>query len=154
MLKSLWRNYHFAGYRRQLLLITFRRLKFSGKFHQSKKPYSSNFRDWKQYGNILICFSEICFWSALAHVSNPSLAKILQQQSLFKGPNILASSIVLIISKVVPIMKCTCTVFIDNFRNISTNSSIQVSVCRGSYDGYMKHKRNNPTCDPWDSQGN
>ena len=55
--------------------------------------------------------------------------------------------------KVVPISKCTCTVFIDNFRNISTNSSIQVSICR-SYDGYVKHKRNNPTCDPWDSQGN
>ena len=27
-------------------------------------------------------------------------------------------------SKVVQIIKCTCTVFIDNFRNISTNSSI------------------------------
>ena len=26
--------------------------------------------------------------------------------------------------KVVPIIKCTCTVFIDNFRNISTSSSI------------------------------
>ena len=24
----------------------------------------------------------------------------------------------------------------------------------GSYDGYVKHKRNNPMCDPWDSQGN
>ena len=24
---------------------------------------------------------------------------------------------------------------------------------RGSYDGYFKHKRNNQTCDPWDSQG-
>ena len=56
--------------------------------------------------------------------------------------------------KVVQIIKCTCTVFIDNFRNISTNSSIQVSVCRGSYEGYVKHKRNDPMCDPWDSQGN
>ena len=27
-------------------------------------------------------------------------------------------------TKVVQIIKCTCTVFIDNFRNISTNSSI------------------------------
>ena len=27
-------------------------------------------------------------------------------------------------SKVVQIIKCTCTVFIDNFRNVSTNSSI------------------------------
>ena len=27
-------------------------------------------------------------------------------------------------SKVFPIIKCTCTVFIDNFRNISTNSSL------------------------------
>ena len=27
-------------------------------------------------------------------------------------------------SKVVQIIKCTCTVFVDNFRNISTNSSI------------------------------
>ena len=26
--------------------------------------------------------------------------------------------------KVVQIIKCTCTVFIDNFRNISTNSSV------------------------------
>ena len=57
-------------------------------------------------------------------------------------------------SKVVQIIKCTCTVFIDNFRNISTNSSIWVSVCRGSYDGYVKHKRNDPMCDPWDSKGN
>ena len=24
----------------------------------------------------------------------------------------------------------------------------------GNYDGYVKHKRNNPTCDPSDSQGN
>ena len=29
-----------------------------------------------------------------------------------------------------------------------------LSVCRGSYDGYVKHKRNNPTCDHWNSQGN
>ena len=27
-------------------------------------------------------------------------------------------------------------------------------MCRGSCDGYFKHKRNNPTCDPLDSQGN
>ena len=46
-------------------------------------------------------------------------------------------------------IKCICTVFrpIDKVRNISTNSSIKVSVCRGSCDGYVKHKRNNPTCD-------
>ena len=56
--------------------------------------------------------------------------------------------------KVVHIIKRTCTVFINNFRNISIDSSIYVSVCSGSYDGYVKHKRNNPTCDPWDSQGN
>ena len=56
--------------------------------------------------------------------------------------------------KVVQIIKCTCTVFIDNFGTISTNSSIKVSVCGGSYDGYVKHKRNDPMCDPWDSQGN
>ena len=37
---------------------------------------------------------------------------------------------------------------------ILSNSSRQVSVYRGSYDGYVKHKRNNPTCNPWDSQGN
>ena len=53
-------------------------------------------------------------------------------------------------SKVVQIIKCTCTVLIDNFINISTNSS----VCRGSYDGYVKHKRNYPMCDPWDPQRN
>ena len=35
---------------------------------------------------------------------------------------------------------------------MSTNSPIQVSGCRGSYGGYVKHKRN-PVCDPWDSQG-
>ena len=44
------------------------------------------------------------------------------------------------------------TVFSGNFRNISTNSSILVSVCKGSYDRYVKHKRNDPMCDPWDSQ--
>ena len=55
--------------------------------------------------------------------------------------------------KFVPVIKCTCTVFIDNFRNISTNSLILVSLCRGSYDGYVKHNRNDPMCDPWDSQG-
>ena len=26
-------------------------------------------------------------------------------------------------------------------------------VCRESYGGYVKHKRNDPMCDPWDSQG-
>ena len=30
----------------------------------------------------------------------------------------------LVVTKVVQIIKCTCTVFIDNFKNISTNSSI------------------------------
>ena len=58
------------------------------------------------------------------------------------------------VSKVVQIIKSTCTVFLDNFRNISINSSIQVSVCRGNYDGCVKHKRNDPVCVPWDSQGN
>ena len=56
-------------------------------------------------------------------------------------------------TKVVPIIKCTCTVFIDNFRNISTNLSIWVSACRGNYDGHVKHKRNDLMCHPWDSQG-
>ena len=28
-----------------------------------------------------------------------------------------------------------------------------VSVCRGSYGGYVKHKGNDPMCDFWDSQG-
>ena len=55
------------------------------------------------------------------------------------------------LTKAVLKIKCTCTVFTDNFRNISSRSSILVSVGRGSYDGYVKHKRNNPTCDPWDS---
>ena len=27
-------------------------------------------------------------------------------------------------------------------------------MCRGNYNGYVKHKRNDPMCDPWDSQGN
>ena len=57
-------------------------------------------------------------------------------------------------AKVIQIIKCTCTVFIDNFRNISTNPSIRASVCRRSYDGYVKHKRNDPMCDLCDSQGN
>ena len=52
------------------------------------------------------------------------------------------------------IINCTCTVFINNFRNVSTNSSIKVSVCTESYDGYVKHKRNDPMRHPWDSQGN
>ena len=56
--------------------------------------------------------------------------------------------------KVDPLIKCTCTVFIDNFRTISTNSSIQLSVCRGNYDQYVKHKTNNQTGNPWDSQRN
>ena len=56
-------------------------------------------------------------------------------------------------TKVVQIIKCTCTVFIDNFRNISTNSSIS-SVYRESYDGYVKLKRNDPMCVVWDSQVN
>ena len=56
-------------------------------------------------------------------------------------------------TKVVQIIKFTCTVFIDNFRDISTNSSIQVSVCGGGYDGYVKRERNDSLCDPWDSQG-
>ena len=57
------------------------------------------------------------------------------------------------LTKVVQIIKCTCTVFIDNFRNISTNSSIS-SVCRGSYDGYVKHQRHDAMCVLWDSQIN
>ena len=36
----------------------------------------------------------------------------------------LLNDLQLYITKVVQIIKCTCTVFIDNFRNISTNSSI------------------------------
>ena len=34
----------------------------------------------------------------------------------------------------------------------SANQSIYVLVCRASYDGYFtcKHKRNSPSCDPWD----
>ena len=59
-----------------------------------------------------------------------------------------------IILKVVPIIKCICTVFTDNFRNISTNSSILGTVCRGSYDEYVKHERNDPMSEPWDFQGN
>ena len=50
----------------------------------------------------------------------------------------------------VQIIKCTGTVFIDNFNDISTISSTQVSVCKGSYDGYVKHKRNEPMCDQCD----
>ena len=49
---------------------------------------------------------------------------------------------------VVQIIKCICTVFIDNSGNISTKSSIYVSVCRGGYGGYVKHKRKDPMCDP------
>ena len=61
--------------------------------------------------------------------------------------------LLIFVTKVVQIIKCTQTVFVDNFRNISTDSLIQVSVCRGNYGGYVKHKRNDPMCDPWDSQG-
>ena len=31
---------------------------------------------------------------------------------------------------------------------------LSVNICRGNYDGYVKHKRNDPMYDPWDSQGN
>ena len=31
---------------------------------------------------------------------------------------------------------------------------MEISVCRGSYDGHVNHERNYPMCDPWDSQGN
>ena len=58
-------------------------------------------------------------------------------------PELLIVKPELFLYKVVQIIKCTCTVFIDNVRNISTNSLILVSVCRGS-----------PMCDPWNSQGN
>ena len=35
-------------------------------------------------------------------------------------------------AKVILVIKCTSAVFVDNFRNISTSWSIQVSVCRGT----------------------
>ena len=54
-------------------------------------------------------------------------------------------------TKVIQIIKCTKTVFVDNFRNISPNSLILVSGCRESYGGYVQHKRNDPMCDHWDS---
>ena len=31
--------------------------------------------------------------------------------------------------------------------------AIEIEIALGSYDGYVKHKRNDPLCDPWDSQG-
>ena len=61
---------------------------------------------------------------------------------------------VVIKTKEVQIIKWRYIVFIANFNNISINSSIQVSVCRGRYDGCVKHKGNDPMCDHWDSQGN
>ena len=57
-------------------------------------------------------------------------------------------------SKIIQIIQRTCTVFIDNFRNISPNSSISISVCMGSYGGYVKHERNDTMSDPWDPQRN
>ena len=50
-------------------------------------------------------------------------------------------------------IKCTSAVLVDNFRNVSTNSLILVSVSRGNYGRYVKHKRNDPMCGPPDSQG-
>ena len=50
-----------------------------------------------------------------------------------------------ILITLVQIIKCTCSVCIDNFRNIST-----ISSTRGSYDGYVKHKKNEPMCDQCD----
>ena len=41
-------------------------------------------------------------------------------------------------TKVIPIIKCSSAVFVDNFRNIPTNWTTQVSVCKGIL-------RNNPT---------
>ena len=37
---------------------------------------------------------------------------------------------------------------------MSAIKPILVSVSGGCYDEYSKRKRNNPMCDPWDSQGN
>ena len=90
---------------------------------------------------------KVCLQFSVQKTVTPN--KVLSQLKIIPK-----TTLVFKITKVVPIIKCTCTVFIDNFRNISNNSSIKVSVCRGSYDGYVKHKRNNPTYDPWDSQRN
>ena len=63
-------------------------------------------------------------WSVMWHISLQIL------QTLF------VCLIRLTAGNVVPVIKCTCTVFIDNFTNIS----IQVSICGESYEGYVKHK--------------
>ena len=38
--------------------------------------------------------------------------------------------------------------------SLITSEIFQVSVPRESYDGYVKHERNNPTCNPGFFQGN
>ena len=57
-------------------------------------------------------------------------------------------------AKVILIIKYTCTSLRTSELFQLANRPTYVSVCRGSYDRYFKRKRNNPKCDPWDSQGN
>ena len=40
------------------------------------------------------------------------------------------------------------------FMSFQTGVFRKSMVCRGRYNGYVKHKRNNPPCVPWDSQRN
>ena len=37
--------------------------------------------------------------------------------------------------------------------NLWKGTSVYVSVSRGSYDKYFKHKKDNPSCNRWDYKG-
>ena len=49
---------------------------------------------------------------------------------------------------------CCFSLVTSEIFQLTNNQLIYVSICGGRYDGYFKHKGNNPTCDLWDSQGN
>ena len=51
-------------------------------------------------------------------------------------------------SKVAPIIKCTCTVSLITSEIFQLTRRYRYQFVGGSYEEYMKHKRNNPTCDP------
>ena len=63
--------------------------------------------------------------ASIQMMSHDKLKHQVSEQYLSRDKFILSQDISLMSrSKVVQIIKCTCTVFIDNFRNISTNASI------------------------------
>ena len=59
------------------------------------------------------------------------------------------------LSKVAPIIKCTCTLALVSLITLEIfqlthRCRYQFVGVMLSYDGYVKHKGNNATCDSWD----